>query len=340
MTSAARQPAAFGTHILIIKLGALGDVALALPLIEQLVRHHRGARVTLLTSPEYGELAGSLPGLDVVTFARRGVIPMTRLLAWLLRQPFDVVYDLQGSSRSRIMTLLTRADLRAGPRQSLAYTHAPAPETGFVHAFERFNAVLAAAGAGTAKPGMRLSGDAATRTRVRHWLQQQDLVDRSLVLMHAGGSPAWPSKRWPEQHFVELAKTLSRQNITVVWLGGEAERDMNRRLAGTVGVDATDVFRLVDLVALAAHARFVLGNDSGPMHLLSLAGVPVYALFGPTDWRRSHALGQQDHVLWNPVACSPCHLPVCPPQRAHACLAGLAPQAVLARIEADGLLEP
>jgi ADP-heptose:LPS heptosyltransferase len=84
----------------------------------------------------------------------------------------------------------------------------------------------------------------------------------------------------------------------------------------------------------------VLSNDSGPMHVLSLAGVPVYALFGPTDWRRSHALGQQDSVLCNPVECSPCHLPVCPPQRAHACLAGLAPGAVLARIEANGLLAP
>mgnify|MGYP000588531947 CR=1 FL=1 len=68
------------------------------------------------------------------------------------------------------------------------------------------------------------------------------------------------------------------------------------------------------------------------------AGLPVYAFFGPTDWRRSHALGQQDRVLTNPVPCSPCHLPVCPPEKRHTCLDGITPAAVLARMESDGVL--
>ena len=158
--------------------------------------------------------------------------------------------------------------------------------------------------------------------------------------MHAGGCPAWPSSRWQERHVLELARVLSGHGLAVVWLGSDAERDLNRRLARCVGVDATAAFSLAELAALGAYARFVLGNDSGPMHVLALAGVPVYALFGPTDWRRSHALGQQNNVLYNPVECSPCHLPVCPPRRAHACLAGLAPEVVFSRIEADGLLAP
>jgi len=79
-------------------------------------------------------------------------------------------------------------------------------------------------------------------------------------------------------------------------------------------------------------------NDSGPMHILSTAGLPVYAFFGPTDWQRSHAQGQSAHALVKPVSCSPCHLPVCPPQRQHVCLAGITPATVLARLEADGML--
>jgi ADP-heptose:LPS heptosyltransferase len=325
---------------LIIKLGALGDVVLALPLIEQLLRHHEGERVTLLTAPPWRELLLSFPGLEVVTFERRGAGNMTRLLNWLLRQQFDAVYDLQGSLRSRVMTLLTQATLRAGPEAALAYTHAPTPGHVMVHAFDRFNAVLTAAGVAAAEPGLQLPFDEATRLRVNHWLQQHGLVGKRLVLIHAGGSSAWPSKRWPEQHFLELAQALAGQGLAILWLGSDTERDLNQRLAKAVGLDATAAFSLPELAVLGGHARFVLSNDSGPMHVLSLAGVPVYALFGPTDWRRSHALGQQDSVLCNPVECSPCHLPVCPPQRAHACLAGLAPGAVLARIEANGLLAP
>jgi ADP-heptose:LPS heptosyltransferase len=74
------------------------------------------------------------------------------------------------------------------------------------------------------------------------------------------------------------------------------------------------------------------------MHVLSTANLPVYAFFGPTDWRRSHALGQQQRVLTNPVSCSPCFLPVCPSERRHECLQGISPALVIARLEADGLL--
>ena len=119
MTPAAPQPAVSGRHILIIKLGALGDVVLALPLIEQLLRHHEGEQVTLLTAPSWRQLVTSFPGLEIVTFERRGAGSMLRLFNWLLRQQFDAVYDLQGSLRSRILTLLTQADMRAGPQAAL-----------------------------------------------------------------------------------------------------------------------------------------------------------------------------------------------------------------------------
>ena len=63
---------------------------------------------------------------------------------------------------------------------------------------------------------------------------------------------------------------------------------------------------------LGRRARFAVTNDSGPMHVLSCAGIPLYAFFGPTSAARSHALGQRQRVLVHPVPCSPCWLPVCP----------------------------
>lgn len=327
-----------GRHILIIKLGALGDVMLAIPLIKQLLRHHPGDRVTLLTTPAWRELVAGLPALETVTFARRGTASMVRLLSWLLRQSFDVVYDLQGSSRSRLVTLLSQAPLRAGPVAALAYTHAPANESGEVtHALQRFNAVLAAAGVEVAAALPALPAGAAADRQVEGWLRGHGLHGKRLVLLHAGGSPAWPSKRWPEQHFLALAQQLIARGMVVVWLGEAGERDLNRRLS-VAGVDATGEFSLVQLAALGRHARFAVCNDSGPMHVLAAAAVPVYAFFGPTDWRRSHALGQQHRVLWHAVACSPCYLKLCPPQRRHACLQELLPEQVLNRFVSDGLL--
>jgi ADP-heptose:LPS heptosyltransferase len=329
-----------GRQILIIKLGALGDMALAIPLLEQLLEAHATDNVTLLTAPDYQDLLDGFVGLNIVAFKRKGPISMLRLLHWLLGRQFDAVYDLQGSLRSRMMTLLTQAPLRAGVAAALAYTHVPPHGFHARHAFERFNAVLPAAGIDAASPVARMPVSTATVARVDAWLQQGGLDGRRLVLLHAGASQNWPAKRWPEQHFLVLAKALQLRGLTVIWLGSELERHSNRRLARAVGVDASAVLSLSELVALGRRAEFAVTNDSGPMHVLSCASLPVYALFGPTDWQCSHALGQSAQVLVNPVPCSPCHLPVCPPQYQHACLQGLLPGTVLARLEADGLLTP
>jgi ADP-heptose:LPS heptosyltransferase len=105
-------------------------------------------------------------------------------------------------------------------------------------------------------------------------------------------------------------------------------------------VDATGAFNHLELAALGRRAEFAVVNDSAPMHILSASPLPVYALFGPTDWRRSHGLGQAERVLLNPVACSPCHRPVCPPGYDHRCLSELTPGQVLVRLAEDGWLRP
>jgi ADP-heptose:LPS heptosyltransferase len=303
----------------------------------QLVEAHADDRVTLLTAPAFAELVSGLP-LQVVTFRRKGFVEMLRVVRWLLGQQFDVVYDLQGSLRSRVMTQLTQADKRVGRSPAIAYTHAPSGPAAGLHAFDRFNEVLVAGGLEAALPRLQLPVSVAATSRVAAWLQQQGLQGRPLVPVHAGSSRQWLSKRWPEACFRSLADALEARGLAVVWIGGEAERTLNARLATHAGVDATAVFGLAELLALAGQAVFAVTNDSGPMHVLSAAALPVYAFFGPTDWRRSHALGQAERVLFNKVPCSPCQLPVCPPEREHVCMRGITPETVLTRLEADGLL--
>lgn len=327
-----------GKNVLVIKLGALGDVVLFLPQLAHILEVHAADRVTLLTAPEYAELVAGFPQLRVVCFRRRGVLEMLRVLAWLLGRQFDVVYDLQGSLRSRVMTLVSQAQQRVGSAPGIAYTHTPAPGAAAVHAFDRFNEVLEAGGIGAAGPVFRLPWLPEVQPAVVAWLQDKELMGKRLALLHAGSSPRWSSKRWGEANFMDLATALTARGIDVVWIGASAERDLNRRLSAVVGVDATGRFDYRELAALASHAQFAVTSDSGPMHLLSATTLPVYAFFGPTDWHRSHALGQQQRVLTNPVACSPCLLPVCPPQRHHGCLQGISSAMVIARLEADGLM--
>jgi ADP-heptose:LPS heptosyltransferase len=124
-----------------------------------------------------------------------------------------------------------------------------------------------------------------------------------------------------------------------VWLGAGADRPLNALLAQTVGIDATDAFSIPQLAELARHARFAITNDSGPMHVLSAAAIPVYGLFGPTDWRRCHAMGQRERSLSNNAPCVACARTDRATASDHSCLRGISAEYVFYRLRQDKLVE-
>lgn len=325
--------------VLVIKLGALGDVVMATALIRRLQQHHAQERLWVLTSTSYAGLFEHWQGVQVHAVPRRGLRAMLSTLAWLRRGRFRRIYDFQSSERTAVLVALSGAPERVGNRPGFPYTHAPPWHyRGQGHIFSHMQAVLAAAGAGEAEPVPFLPAGPATRERVARWRSDHGLQAGAYAVLHPGGSARWPSKRWP--HFASLGRAIERSGVRVVWVGGGAERDLNAELAREVGIDATGRFSVLELAELGRHARFAVTNDSGPMHVLSAAGIPVFALFGPTDWRRHHALGQSSHVMVAEAPCAPCYLTVCPPARRHACMVDLGPDAVLGRIAAAGLLRP
>ena len=223
---------------------------------------------------------------------------------------------------------------RIGNARQFPYTHYPA-EASFAHPHHKLNALLAAAGISPMNPLLAPCHLGAGGS-VAAWLRAYGLTLRGFALLHAGGSARWRTKRWP--YFAELAATLRERDCSVVWIGAGDDAALNRDLAARGGIDATDGFSICELAELGRRARFAITNDSGPMHVLACSGIPVYAFFGPTNWQRSHALGQAERVLTLGVECSPCHLPICPPRYGHACLRGLEVGKVLARLRSDGLI--
>lgn len=324
---------------LIIKMGALGDVVLCTPQIERILEHHPG-ETWLLTAPTFAPLFAGHPRLRVAAFPRQGAGAMWNTLRWMRARRFATVYDLQGSDRSRALTLLSGARRRVGIAPRWVYTHSPRHDDIREHVFPRLNRLIESAGLPAAQPRPRVWPTAEECRIVAERMAAARLPAQGFALLHAGSSARWPSKRWAPEHFVALAHGMEAAGVVPVWIGGADEAELNRTLAAQVGRDLTGAVSLPGLSELARHARFAVVNDSGPMHLLSAAGIPVYAFFGPTDWRRHHAVGQAERVLIHPVECSPCYLGECPPARRHVCLAKIAPERILQRLASDGLLQP
>jgi len=307
--------------VLIIKFGALGDIILATPLLRCILGHHQGAAVTLLTSPAFAPLFQDWPGLEVKALPRHGMAAFWRTLCWVRAQRFTRLIDLQSNDRSGLLCALSGIPERIGNHPRFPYhRHPPDRYTGQCHAYDRLNQVLQAGGMGPAAGPPELPAPPPVQAQVRDWLASHHLSPGGYVLLHAGSSRRHTHKRWP--YYGELAAALSARGLTPVWIGGREDRELNHALAQDRGLDVTGLFSILELAELGRHAAFAVTNDSAPMHILACSGIPVYGLFGPTDWRRTHALGQAQHVI----------------TAADGDLARLSAELVLARLQADGRL--
>jgi ADP-heptose:LPS heptosyltransferase len=282
--------------VLIIKMGALGDLIMSTSLIRKIMQHHAGEPVCLLTSPGYARLFEDWQGLSVQAFPRRGVLATIQTLAWIRKNRFARIYDLQSSERTALICLCSGVSTRVGNHPGPAYTlHPQTRYNGKYHAVERLKEVLACAGVSCSDdpPFLPVSHDSSLR--ISAWLAEHGLANGSFVLMHAGASAKHPHKCWP--YFSELALALKATGLQTLWLGGNDDQSLNEQLSQQTGINTTGLFSIQQEIALGRHARFAVTNDSAPMHILSCSGIPVFGLFGPTDWRRSHAVGQEKNVI-------------------------------------------
>ncbi len=282
--------------ILIIKLGALGDMIMASPIIRRIQQHHENDSIHLLTTPAFAGLFKDWHGLQIQAFPRKGPGSLWQSLRWLRKQRFDRLYDLQSNDRSGLLCAVSGVPARAGNHPRFPYhLHPHEPYVGQCHAYERLQQILISAGIEPSHEPPQLPVTQEESQHIKKWLDDTELASSRFVLLHAGASLKHATKRWP--YFLDLALALQSKGFQIIWIGANDDTEVNRALAAKAGIDATALFDVTELAELGKHACFAVTNDSAPMHILSCSGIPVFGLFGPTNWRRTHALGQRHRVI-------------------------------------------
>ena len=281
--------------ILIIKLGALGDIITSTSIIKQITQHHKNDEISLLTSSEFAYLFSNFAELNDVSFNRKTLSSKVKSILWIRKKQFDRVYDLQSNDRTTLYCALSGSPFRAGNHPRFPYhVHPKTKYMGECHSFDRLNQILESANIEKAAPRPFLTITDEIIDEVTKWLNEKNLTDKPFVLLHAGSSPMHLQKRWP--FFSELAAALN-ECYSIIWIGGNDDIELNRSLSKDIGIDATNKFSILALAQLGKNAAFAVTNDSAPMHILSCSEIPVFGLFGPTYARRTHALGQMDNVI-------------------------------------------
>lgn len=251
-------------RILVIRLSALGDIILSFPTFAALRRYYPDAEITLLTLRQFGKLVDGCPYFDRVWTI--GHWSWKQPGAWidfakdLRNYDFDCVYDLQRNDRTRILSFFA-------PRR-LAKKWYDRKGGAFSYDAE---ALVATDTSVFAAPDLGwMCSDVSGFP-----------VQSPFVILVPGSAPQHPGKRWPAEKYAELAQKILDAGCTPVLVGAAAETDALDHIAGAVPgiVNLCGKTSMQDIAGLARHAVSAVGNDTGPMHLISAAGCPVISLF-------------------------------------------------------------
>lgn len=325
-------------RILVIRLGAIGDVVLATAAVEALRRAFPQAEIEFLLKARFAGLLEADPRISRLwrfedTGRHRGTRGMLAFMREIQAGRFDLAVDLQDNLRSRLICRCLRAgkilrwDKRAWQRRMMVAGRAggdpPSP------VYQRYLEALA--------PLKIDTGGIWPRLHPGGWETPPELKI-PFIAMAPGAH--WPAKRWPLGHYGRLAELIAgKTNLGIAVIGSDEERQAGEAIkkAGPERIiNLCGRLELNQLAACLSRARVLVTNDTGPMHLAEAAGVPVLAFFGPTvrgfgfaPWR------VESRVLEREMPCRPCSLHGRRPCRKGGhCLSGISPEEAWQALEA------
>ncbi len=323
--------------ILVVKPSSLGDVVHSLPFLSVLRECFPFARIDWVIARGLEDLldgnpmVGKLWIIDKDKWKDAGRIRGTlselgRLAKRLRNESYDITVDLQGLMRSGLMTAATGSPVRIGFAEaregsSIFYTHKVRGGRD-IHAVDRYLKIAQALGCDMGE--VRFPLPLVTEPEKVRKLKD-DLGEYAVLVPGA----RWETKKWPAGHFADLASMLPIKSVIV---GGAADRGLGKMIEEQSKGMALSMAGETDiggLIWLIRSAKLVITNDSGPMHIAAACGVPVVAIFGPTNPSRTGPYGTHHIIVRSSLKCAPCYKRKC---RDIKCLAGITPEMVFRRI--------
>jgi len=314
-------------RVALVKLGAIGDVANTLPLVNRLRRAWPRVHLTWLIAPLAHGLVQGHPAVDRFLVcdlkSRRGLL---RALRDVRAARFDLALDLQRIQKSGWLTLATGAPRRLG------FDRARCKELSYMFTNERI--------APNPHPGVTVAqylefadhlgipeGEPEWRIPFVPW-DPAERGGRPDIVLGLGASK--PANRWPDRHWEDLVRRIClEQALNVHLAGGPEDCELGAKLSrlSPAVIDWTGRLDLRESAGLIAAADAFIGGDTGLLHIAIGVGTEVVALFGAADPARTGPYRRPESVLREVVSCSPCRKRHCPVP-GHPCLERLEPSRV------------
>ena len=308
------------TSVLVVRLGAMGDVIHTIPAAAALRNAFPEIRIGWIIEQRWAELLcakdasrsgprnSSRPLTDFVHLVdtkswRKSLLSsgtrheVAAVMHEVREQNYDIAIDFQGALKSAIIAKLAEAKTVVGMRSPREWParmfYRKATDANGTHVIDQYHS-LAEATVGHSLPHCpaMFPQDSRNESEVAKLLAPGE----HFVLINPG--TGWGAKQWPAERYGVVAKALAKDGLTPLINFGPGEEELAlaaekasespaRRISCSIG----------ELIALTRRARLFIGGDTGPLHLAAALQIPVIAIFGPTDPARNGPYATRSIVL-------------------------------------------
>ena len=323
-------------RLLVVRLGAMGDVIHTMHAVARLRNVLPNAQIGWMIEERWSELlcatgaprsgarSRTRPLVDVVhlvntkawrksLFSSQTRRQFSSVLREVREQEYDLAIDFQGAIKSALLASLSQAERVLGlerPREiparmfysALVHTRGP-------HVIDHYGELAAevlspACSAQMTRaitfpePWLEFPHDATSEANVSSRLSS---TTRRIVLLNPGAG--WGAKQWPAERFGEVSRELQKEGAMILVNYGPGEEQLAKDVHRSSDGAAQPInCSLGELISLTRRASLFIGGDTGPLHLAAALGVPVVAIFGPTDPARNGPYSSKSVVIRKPAS--------------------------------------
>jgi ADP-heptose:LPS heptosyltransferase len=282
------------SNILCIRQDEIGDLCNSMHIFELLRSRYPEARITLWCQPYAVNLAIHDPNLDEVVSDQNQ-----------LTHNYDLIVDLRGKWKGLLYAIKHKPQYRAERgivrlRNKRKGKHPHETNTNV----EVIRDLLKA---GTKIPLPKIYLSDADKKEADDFLQKHQL--KKFAVLHPGARKEL--RMWPAEKYAAIACYLKDTfGMETVFIGDKYDQEAIEKLSAQIPfpvVSAAGILSLTGFAALAEKATIYIGNESGPLHIAALSGIPCIGLFGPGEPDVFYPVGKSTRVIHHVLSCNPCN---------------------------------
>lgn len=305
--------------ILIVKPSSMGDVIHSFPVLNALKDFSPSSEIHWVIARGLEGLIEGHPMVNKIWIIDKDkwkkINSITKTLDEILtlskslrEQKYDMVIDLQGLLRSGLITGLSNSPIRIGFKKGREFSpifyNIRVKTQENIHAIQRYMKVLEVLGCSYDKIEFPMP-------LIKPSKSVQDIIARYSPYYVVVPGARWKTKQWFPERFSEVISTLDGYSIIVGSTSdrviGESISHQSKEKAVNIAGDTT----IQELICLIRHAKGVISNDTGPMHIAAALNKPLVAVFGPTSPLRTGPYSRNCQVVNADVGCAPCYKKTC-----------------------------